>query len=256
MSAARRISRLAVGDPTIGPALGSQTYAVPIALMQHDRMSEDLSFGSRGGMAIRHHFPLDGEYVVKVRLRRTVYDFIVNLHEPHDLEVRLDGKRIVRWTVGGAPPGKPAPLSFSGNIVAAGEGVVYPSPDWEEYMTAGDKDLEVRFPVEAGTRVVGVSFVAQSWEREGVFQPRLREYAPVRHRGDGHIDRLKFQARGSCHGKCHDRGPPTTQRVRGRHPAVTRFLSATPPIRRPRNPARRRYSPCSRVARIAGPSRR
>ena len=178
MSAARRISRLAVGDPTIGPALGSQTYAVPIALMQHDRMSEDLSFGSRGGMAIRHHFPLDGEYVVKVRLRRTVYDFIVNLHEPHDLEVRLDGKRIVRWTVGGAPPGKPAPLSFSGNIVAAGEGVVYPSPDWEEYMTAGDKDLEVRFPVEAGTRVVGVSFVAQSWEREGVFQPRLREYAP------------------------------------------------------------------------------
>ena len=114
MSAARRISRLAVGDPTIGPALASQTYAVPIALMQHDRMSEDLSFGSRGGMAIRHHFPLDGECVVKVRLRRTVYDFIVNLHEPHDLEVRLDGKRIVRWTVGGAPPGSRRRSHFPG----------------------------------------------------------------------------------------------------------------------------------------------
>ena len=179
MSAARRISRLAVGDPTIGPGLASQTYVVPIAMLQHDRMSEDLPFGSRGGVAIRHYFPLDGEYVVKVRLHRTAYDFIVNLHEPHDLEVRLDGKQIVQWAVGGAAPGRPAPLSFAGQIVAAGQDVVYPSPDWEEYNTSADKDLAVRFQARAGRRVVGVSFVTTSWEREGVFQPRLREYAPT-----------------------------------------------------------------------------
>ena len=178
MSAARRISRLAVGDPTIGPAFTSNTYVVPIAMLQHERMNEDFPFGSRGGLATHHHFPLDGEYVVKVRLRRSAYDFIVNLHEPHDLEVRVDGERVALWTVGGAP-GNPAPLTFSGNIPAAGDGVVYPNVEWEEYTTSADKGLNVRFPARAGTRVVAVSFVDRSWEREGVFQPRLREYAPA-----------------------------------------------------------------------------
>ena len=46
------ISRLAVGDPTIGPAYTSKTYNVPKELHQEDRMSEDLPFGSRGGTAI------------------------------------------------------------------------------------------------------------------------------------------------------------------------------------------------------------
>ena len=33
-------------------------------------MSEELPFGSRGGTAIAHHFPLDGEYVIAIRLLR------------------------------------------------------------------------------------------------------------------------------------------------------------------------------------------
>ena len=66
MSAARKISRLAVGDASSRPV--SQMYETPRYLMQDDRMSEDLPFGSRGGIAIRHYFPLDGEYVIKVAL--------------------------------------------------------------------------------------------------------------------------------------------------------------------------------------------
>src|SRR5438067_123245 len=68
ISAAGKVSRLAVGDPTTRPAF--DTYQVPQLLAQESRVSEDLPFGSRGGTAVRHYFPLDGEYVIKVRLQR------------------------------------------------------------------------------------------------------------------------------------------------------------------------------------------
>ena len=144
-------------------------------MAQNDRMSEDLPFGSRAGIAVRHHFPLDGEYVIRLRLKRSVYEYIVNLDEAHDLDVRLDGRRVARFSVGGAALGKPAPLSFSGTFVAAGN-AGYPSQEWDDYRTGADADLVVRVAVGAGTRVVGVSFVGRSWEHEGVRQPRLREY--------------------------------------------------------------------------------
>ena len=70
-------------------------------LVQDDRLSEDLPFGSRGGAAIRHYFPADGEYTVKIRLQTNLYDYIRGLGEPHQLEVRLDGARVKRFTVGG-----------------------------------------------------------------------------------------------------------------------------------------------------------
>ena len=175
LSAARRISRLAVGDPTIGPGFTSQVYGVPITMTQNDRMSEDLPFGSRAGLAVRHRFPLDGEYLVTIRLKRSVYEYIVNLDEAHDLDLRIDGRRVARFTVGGAAPGKPAPVTFSGTFVAAGESE-FPSQDWDDYRTGADADLAVRVPVRAGMRVVGVSFVGKSWEQEGVLQPPLREY--------------------------------------------------------------------------------
>ena len=68
LSAARRISRLAVGDIAMQPAV--EIYDVSRYLVQDDRVSEDLPFGTRGGLAIRHYFPLDAEYVVRVHLQR------------------------------------------------------------------------------------------------------------------------------------------------------------------------------------------
>jgi mono/diheme cytochrome c family protein len=47
LSAANKITRLAVGDPSL--QLGSATYPVSEYLLQADRMSEDLPFSSRGG---------------------------------------------------------------------------------------------------------------------------------------------------------------------------------------------------------------
>ena len=106
ISAAKKISRLAVGDPATLPVF--ESFDVPKYYMQEDRREETLPFGSRGGMAIRYHFPVDGEYVVKVRLHRNSREYIRGLVEPHQLDVRLDGERIQLFTIGGERRGKSA----------------------------------------------------------------------------------------------------------------------------------------------------
>jgi hypothetical protein len=161
LSAARTISRLAVGDPAIAPAF--VMYDVPKALVQDDRISEELPFGSRGGIAVHHRFPLDAEYVVKIRLRRQLYDYIIGLGRPHLLEVRLDGNLMKTFTVGGDAKGRRAPASFVGQIQG--------DPDWEQYMHTADSGLEVRFAAKAGQRVLAVSFRKDFAEPEGVPQP-------------------------------------------------------------------------------------
>jgi cytochrome c553 len=161
MSAARKISRLAVGDPSLVPVF--ETYKTPKMLTQDERMDEDLPFGSRGGLAVRHWFPVDAEYVVKVRLKRQLYDYILGMGEPHQLEVRLDGKRVQRFSVGGEATGRPAPATFVGNMLG--------SPEWEKYMHEADYGLEVRVAVTAGEHVVGASFIDAPIQLEGVLQP-------------------------------------------------------------------------------------
>jgi hypothetical protein len=163
LSAARDISRLAVADPALGAAPASATYKVPKLLEQDVRINEDMPFGSRGGVAVRHHFPLDGEYAFKVRLRRQIYDYIIGMGHAQQVDLRIDGQRIQRFTVGGAGKGTPGPLTWNGEIVG--------DTEWELYMHAADAGLEVRAPVRAGHRVVSVSFVDSPWEPEGIAQP-------------------------------------------------------------------------------------
>ena len=55
LSAAQHIARVAVGDPALRPAL--ETYKVSPLLVQDDRMTEDLPFGSRGGAGRSALFP-------------------------------------------------------------------------------------------------------------------------------------------------------------------------------------------------------
>ncbi len=127
MSAARKISRLAVGLPPL-PTI--DTYKVPLMLAQEDLMSEDLPFGSRGGAAIRHNFAVDGEYAFKIRLQTNYVGYIRGLDRPHIVEVRIDGAQIKKFTVGGEARGGPAPYSYEGNI--------FGDPAWEHYMQHAD----------------------------------------------------------------------------------------------------------------------
>ena len=88
LSAARTITRLATGlEPT---GAGFETFDVPLLLKQDERQSEDLPLGSRGGVAIRHFFPVDGEYLIKIQLRTNWQDYILGMGTSHQLDVRID----------------------------------------------------------------------------------------------------------------------------------------------------------------------
>jgi mono/diheme cytochrome c family protein len=169
LSAARAVSRLAIGDLTLPPIV--KTFNVSKLLVQDEQMSDQLPFGSQGGAVIRHHFPLDGEYTIKVLLRRQLYSYIMGLGERHQLDIRLDGRRLKRFSVGGEAKGMPMPLTFAGNTQG--------DPQFEDYMHNADARLEVRVPVTAGMHEVGVSFVQRFWESETYVQPILTGFGKV-----------------------------------------------------------------------------
>lgn len=136
LSAAATISRLAIGDVSL--AATSTEFSVPPATVQAERESPDLPIGSRGGIVVRHHFPLDAEYVITVRLQRGKdATTIVGMSEPRQLDVRLDGRRIKQFIVGG-----PGPVT--------------------------DEGLEVRLAVPAGSHLVAATFAKDTVKPEGV----------------------------------------------------------------------------------------
>ncbi|MCY4028411.1 MAG: DUF1592 domain-containing protein [Acidobacteria bacterium] len=168
LSAARKLGRLAVGETPLGP--GTDTYKVPILLVQDDRVSEDVPFGSRGGIGIRHYFPVDGEYDVEIRLHRNYVNYVRGMGSRHELEVRLDGALVRTFVFGGAEPeGVQAPASYAGNQ--------FGDPEWEEYMLFADANMRARFQATAGPHVVSVAFVRRYTEPEGVLQPRQSIFA-------------------------------------------------------------------------------
>ena len=167
LSAAAVVSRLAIGDAAAG--VSEDIVRVPTAMVQDERASDDLPFGSRGGTSIRYQFPVDGEYRIKVLLRRQLYLYLIGMGEPQQIDIRLDGALVQRFSVGGEGKGATAPESFAGNTQG--------DPEWEVYMHTADDGLAVRVPVKAGTHRVGVSFVRRVWEPEGVLQPPQRGFA-------------------------------------------------------------------------------
>ena len=165
LSAARKISRLVVGRDS--PA-DLHEHRVHKWMVQEDRMSEELPFGSRGGAAVPYFFPVEGEYEIQVELQRTGNQHIRGLGSEHQLDMRLDGALIERFTVGGEEwVAQAPPESYSGNINVGLE--------WEDYSHNIDQGLRSRVQVKAGRHVVGVSFVAKRWELEGVIvtQPQV-----------------------------------------------------------------------------------
>jgi hypothetical protein len=166
LDAARKISRLAVGDP-----------AMPVMVNIHrldpehpqDERVDELPFGTRGGIAVRSEFPVDGRYVVRVD---------VGTAQGHDLEILVDGERVVRRSLGGggrgtpavdAPPGQPDPSDPdptppAGGGRAGGRG-----------RGAAAGPLEFPLTLKAGPKVIGVAFVQRTEARdESTLRPRMR----------------------------------------------------------------------------------
>jgi len=152
LTAAAKIARVAVGDPTMPPAFERYTSVKGNTneqtwLWQTDRLGESFSLGSRGGIAARHYFPVDGDYVFRVRLLRTYAGVIRGLNAPVTIDVRLDGARAGRFTIGGTPG---------------------------ELRAEADDALQVRAPVTAGLHQVVAAIVkAEGIKAEGLGPARI-----------------------------------------------------------------------------------
>jgi hypothetical protein len=157
LSAAGKISRLAVGDPKL--PVSYQTYPVSHGLNQVDRMSEDMPFGSRGGTAVRHRFPVDGEYEISVNLQRGKADEFLGMDKERKLDLRLDEKRLGLFTI--------APAASKG---AQGGG-------YGAFGTGNDPDanLKVRLPVKAGTGTLVATFLKDTVVSEDILPKRYRD---------------------------------------------------------------------------------
>ena len=170
MSVARQVTRLAVGLPPVGPE--GRVVEIPLHVEQEaglGRLSDDAPLGSRGGTAFAHEFPVDGEYRVRLHLRRQYQEYMMGMGWPQQIDVRIDGELMHRFTIGGDAPGTPA---VSGGYV--GNATSFGSPDWEAYMHNADNELEARFPVEAGPHVLSVTYVRDLWEPQDLPQPKQR----------------------------------------------------------------------------------
>jgi cytochrome c5 len=155
LGASRKISALAVGDPSTPPV--GQTYRIPPDLAQAGHI-EGLPLGTRGGILIRHNFPLDGEYDFSVSLLRNIVGYMTGLEFPHQLEITIDGERVFLAPVGGPEDN----LMMDTNLGVAGEAI--------------DARLKARIPVKAGPHAVGVTFVQKDHaESDEPLQPFTRD---------------------------------------------------------------------------------
>ena len=156
VSAAAKISRLAVGDPQTAPL--DITYTVKGDLTQTGTI-EGLPLGTRGGTVVHHNFPLDGEYLVKLSLAKLSFGQVFGQSAPgQELEVTLDGQRLKLYKLDDVPmffmrekpgaPQVPEPLS---------------NPQEERVKMSQDIHLEFRLNVRAGPKTIGVAFLDKSY---------------------------------------------------------------------------------------------
>ena len=92
LRAAAKISSLAVGDKNASPS--ESTYKVPRTQSQMKHI-EGTPWGTRGGLAITHTFPADGEYTFRIMLHGTptgqLFGSVASRNE--QLEVSINGER-------------------------------------------------------------------------------------------------------------------------------------------------------------------
>jgi hypothetical protein len=141
LSAARRISSVAVGASAVEPV--TETYNIPPELRQDDRL-DGLPFGTRGGAALQHTFPRDGEYGIRVQLTRYAgasFDEIPTYDQVQRLELSVDGEPLHVFELRPDAPN-------GGSGTAPGNN-----------RRALDADWVLKFPAKAGPRDVTLTFL-------------------------------------------------------------------------------------------------
>ncbi len=132
LNAAGKVSRQALGMTKVSPALDK--YISDRRKSQKTRISDDLPFGSRGGLIVKHRFPAEGEYLIRIRLSG---QFDKTMPAPQ-LDLRLDGARVKLFE---------APISM-------------------EEEEEEKRRFEFRLPVTAGRHEVAATFLEETYKTE------------------------------------------------------------------------------------------
>jgi hypothetical protein len=165
LSAADRVSMLAVGD--LATPLGSKTYIVPGDQSQNLHIA-GLPLGTIGGIAVTHNFPVDAEYAFSLELFRNNLEGIRGLQHSHEVEIAVDGRRILLEPIGrGHEPEMP------------------PQTIITDRSDATDARLRVTAPVGAGEHTVTAAFIRKLGASPERLRPFDRSNANT-YAGDGH----------------------------------------------------------------------
>jgi len=161
LTAAQRISALAVGDPNVRP--GTTEYPISREFSQSGHV-DGLPLGTRGGTQVTHVFPADGEYKLFGRLVRGVeegYAGVEGLETPHTFIITVDGDEVYSAPVGG----------LKDHEVQA--------KDMNEAKALVDARMSGRVFVTAGPHEVGFTWRERPSQRQDVWQPALRDSQEV-----------------------------------------------------------------------------
>jgi hypothetical protein len=137
LAASAKVAALAVGNPDT-PAV-TTVYRAPADLAQSGHI-EGLPLGTRGGVKIRHNFPLDGEYAFDVFLVRNIVGYMTGLEWAHELEIAVDGERVFIAPVGGE-----ADNAMSDANMSAAANEIDARLRTTTFVTAGPHDVTVAF---------------------------------------------------------------------------------------------------------------
>jgi len=157
VTAAQRISTLAVGNPKAAP--GTTEYSISREFSQNEYI-EGLPLGTRGGTVVNHIFPADGEYKLAARLFRGVEEGYVGVEgndTPHTFVITIDGEEVFSTTIGGPEDHEKQSKSLT------------------EMKPVIDDRMTGRVRVTAGSHDVGFTWRERPTKRQDVWQPALRD---------------------------------------------------------------------------------
>ncbi len=149
LTAARVVVSQAVGNPS--PRAGGTTYNATGNQYAH---IAGLPLGTRGGIAVEHYFPADGEYVLNIgNLAAALW--VTNQEFTHTLIATLDGVRFFEMDIGG------------GKDLQAIDQIGDPAVD-----EINSHLKNIKFTATAGPHKLAVTFVHRSFaEFEGTLVP-------------------------------------------------------------------------------------
>ena len=191
LTAAERVSALALGDRSLPPA--GEIYRVRQDESQ-DRHVPGLPLGTVGGILIDTTLPLDGEYQFRVTLFRTNLGTMRGLEYEHQLEISVDGERVHLAAFGGDKE----IVASSDNPTTTGDAV--------------DGRFTARVKLKAGPHKIGVAFLEKT---QALNTRRLQNYVrsssdTIDFSGYPHIDEVILTGPFSATGAA---GTPSRRRL-------------------------------------------